>query len=71
MEVRNRFKGLELIECLENLGRCSGHCTGEKDQDHTPTKKCEKAKKMAVSGGLTNSCEKQQKAKENRKDQPI
>ena len=35
----------------------SWHCTGDRDQDHPMEKKCKKSK-MAVWGGLTNSCEK-------------
>ena len=34
-----------------------GHCTGDKDQDHPPKKEMQKSK-MAVWGGVTNSCEK-------------
>ena len=33
------------------------HCTGDKDQDHPHGKVMQKSK-MAVWGGLTNSCEK-------------
>ena len=36
------------------------HCTGDKDQDHPKKKKS----KMAVWGGLTNSCEKKRREKE-------
>ena len=35
----------------------SWHCTGDRDQDHPHGKEMEKSK-MAVLGGLTNSCEK-------------
>ena len=35
----------------------SWHCTGDRDQDHLHGKEIQKSK-MAVSGGLTNSCEK-------------
>ena len=34
-----------------------GHCTGDRDQDHPHGKEMLKSK-MAVSGGLTYSCEK-------------
>ena len=47
VEGTNRFKGLDLIECLMNYGRrCGGswHCTGGSDQDHPQEKKCKKAK---------------------------
>ena len=33
------------------------HCTGDRDQDHPQEKEMQKSK-MAVWGGLTNSCEK-------------
>ena len=55
VEVTNRFKGLDLIECLMNYG----HCTGDRDQDHPQGKEMQKSK-MAVSGGLTNSCERRE-----------
>ena len=58
VEVRNRFKGLDLIECLVNYGwRGSWHCTGDRDKDHPQEKEMQKGK-MAVWGGLTNSYEK-------------
>ena len=34
VEVRNRFKGLYLIEYQKTMDRDSGHCTGGSDQDH-------------------------------------
>ena len=34
VEVGNRFKGLDLIECLKNYG----NCTGDSDQDHLQEK---------------------------------
>ena len=46
------------------------HCTGDRDQDHPHGKEIQKSK-MAVWGGLTNSCEKKEekrKAEEKRKD---
>ena len=33
------------------------HCTGDRNQDHPQEKEMQKSK-MAVWGGLTNSCEK-------------
>ena len=47
----------------------SRHCRGERGQDHSHAKEMQKSK-MAVWGGLTNSCEKEEKrkAKEKRKD---
>ena len=44
----------------------SWHCTGDRDQDHPQEKEMQKSK-MAVWGGLTNSCaEEKQKAKEKK-----
>ena len=37
----------------------SWHCTGDKNQDHLQEKEVQKSK-MAVWGGLTNSCEKRE-----------
>ena len=37
----------------------SWHCTGSRDQDHPQEKEMQKSK-MAVWGGLTNSCDKKQ-----------
>ena len=34
VEVTNRFKGLDLIECQWTTDRGSSHCTGGSDQDH-------------------------------------
>ena len=38
----------------------SWHCTGDREQDHPQEKEMQKSK-MAVSGGLTNSCKKRSK----------
>ena len=54
VEVRNRFKGLDLID------------RGDRDQDHPHGKEMQKSK-MAVWGGLTNSCEKKRGKKQRRK----
>ena len=69
VEVRNRFKGLDLIECLMNYGQRFVTCTGDRDQDHPQEKEMQKSK-MAVWGGPTNSCEKKRSEKK-RKDIPI
>ena len=67
VEVRNRFKGLDLIECLMNYGL--RFVTLYRRQGSRPSPRKRNAKrKMAVWGGLTNSCEKKRKAKEKRKD---
>ena len=48
MEVRNRFKGLDLIdECLMNYGRRFLTFTGDRDQDHPQENEMQKSK-MAV-----------------------
>ena len=44
----------------------SWHCTGDRDQDH-PQEKEKQKNKMAVWGGLTNSCEKKGSEKQRRK----
>ena len=44
----------------------SWHCTGDRDQDHTQEKEMQKSK-MAVWGGLMNSCEKKRSEKQRRK----
>ena len=69
MEVTNRFKGLDLIECLKNYGLRFLTLSGDRDQDHPQEKEMQKGK-MIVSGGLTNSGEKKRevKGKEKRND---
>ena len=44
------------------MDRGSWHCTGDRDQDHPHGKEMQKSK-MAVWGGLTNSCEKKRSEK--------
>ena len=44
----------------------SGLCTGDRDQDHPHGKEMEESK-MAVWGGLTNSCEKKTSKNQKRK----
>ena len=65
-EVRNRFKGLDLIECLRNYGW--RFMTLYRRQGSKPSlrKRIQKSK-MAVWGGLTNSCEKKRREKQRRK----
>ena len=48
------------------MDRGSWHCTGDRDQDHPQEKEMQKGK-MAVWGGLTNSCEKKRSEKQRRK----
>ena len=68
VEVRNRFKGLDLIDRvpdeLWNEVRDRGQETGIKTI--AMEKKCRK-RKIAVWGGLTNSCEKKRSEKPRRK----
>ena len=47
-------------------GGGSLHCTGDRDQDLPHGKQMQKSK-MAVLGGLTNSCEKKRSEKQRRK----
>ena len=53
VEVRNRFKGLDLIEFLMNYGMRFMTLYRRQDQDHSHRKEMQK-NKMAVWGGLTN-----------------
>ena len=68
MEVRNRFKGLDLIDksAWRTMDWGSWHCTRDRDQDDPHGKEMKKSK-MAVWGGLKNSCEKKRSEKQRRK----
>ena len=66
VEVRNRFKGLDLIECLKSYGWKLVTCRGGRDQENSQEKQMQKGK-MAVSGGLTNSYEKKRSKRQRRK----
>ena len=48
----------------------SWHCMGDRDQDHPQEKEMQKSK-MAVWGGLKNSCEKKRSEKQRRKIYPF
>ena len=65
VEVRNRFKGLDLIECLMNYGM--RFVTSYRRQVSRPSPWKRNAKKQNVWGGLTNSCEKKRSEKQRRK----
>ena len=68
--VRNRFKGLDLIDRVPDELWMEVHdIVQEAGTKSTPKKEMQKSK-MAVWGGLTNSCERKRsrKAKEKRKD---
>ena len=54
IEVTNKFKGLDLIECVKNYGPRFMTWYRESDQDHPQEKEMQKGK-MVVSGRLTNS----------------
>ena len=48
------------------MDRVSWHCRGDRDQDHPQEKEMQESK-MAIWGGLTNSCEKKRSKKQKRK----
>ena len=67
VQVRNRFKGLDLIDRVpDELWNEVRDTTRDRDQDHAHGKEMQKSK-MAVWGGLTNSCEKKRSEKQRRK----
>ena len=66
MEVRNRFKGLDLIEHLMNYGWRFMILYRRQGSRHPHGKEMQ-ISKMAVWGGLTNSCEKNRSEKQRRK----
>ena len=68
VEVRNRFRGLDLIDRSAWWAMEWGlwHCTGDRDQDYLHGQEVQKSK-MAVWRGLTNSCEKKNSEKQRRK----
>ena len=71
MEVTNRFKGLDLIECLKNYGQSFVTLYRGNDQDHSQEKEMQKGKTV-VWQGLTNSWEKKRNERqEKRKDIPF
>ena len=67
VEERNRFKGLDLIDRVsDELWMEVCDIVQETGQDHPHGKEMQKSK-MAVWGGLTNSCEKKRSEKQRRK----
>ena len=68
MEVRNRFKGLDLVDKVPDELWMEVHvdCTGDRFQDHPHGKEMQKSK-MAIWGGLANSCVKKRSEKQRRK----
>ena len=68
VEVRNRFKGLDLIDIvLMNYGMRFMTLYRRQGSRPSPWKRTAKKSKMAVWGGLTNSCEKKRSEKQRRK----
>ena len=66
VEVTNRFKGLDLIDCLKNYEWRI--ITPYRRQESRPSHGKEMQKsKMAVWGGRTNSCEKKRSEKQRQK----
>ena len=66
VEVRNRFKGLDLIDSMPDELWMEVCDIVQETGIKTITKK-KKCKKMGVWGGLTNSCEKKRSEKQRRK----
>ena len=68
VEVRNRFKGLDLIDTVADALWMEVHDIVEETRIKTilMEKKCKK-RKMAVRGGHKNSCEKKRSEKQRRK----
>ena len=66
VEVRNRFMGLDLIECLMNYGLRFVTLYRRQGSRPSPWKEMQKSK-MSVWRGLTNSCEKKRSKKQRRK----
>ena len=68
MEVRNRFKGLDLINRVPDELWTEVHDIVQETGIKIILKKKEMQKsKMAVWGGLTNSCEKKRSERQKRK----
>ena len=69
MEVRNRFKGLDLIDRVpDELWNEFHDIVQETGIKTIPMeKKCKKKNKMAVWGDLINSCEKKRSEKQRTK----
>ena len=68
VEVRNRFKGLDLIDRVpDELWTEIRDIVQETGIKTIPVKKKMQKRKMAVWGGLTNSCEKKRSEKQRRK----
>ena len=66
VEGTDRFKGLDLIECLKNYGWRFVTLYRRQWSDHPQEKEMQKGK-MIAWGGLTNSCEKKRSERQRRK----
>ena len=72
VEVRNRFKGLDLIECLMNCGQRFVTLYRRQGSRPSPRKKMKKAKWLSEEAFYNWLWkEEKQKTKEKRKDIPI
>ena len=67
MEVRNRFKGLDLIDRVPDEGTEVHDIVQETGIKTIPMEKKLKKSKRAFWGGLTNSCEKKRSEKQRGK----
>ena len=67
VEVMNRFKGLDLVDRVPEELWMEVHDIVQKTGIKTICKKKMQKSKMAVWGGLTNSCEKKRNEKQRRK----
>ena len=67
VEVRNRFKGLDLIDSAwRTMDGSSWHCTGNRDQEHPQEKKYKKAKWLSEEA-LQIAVKKRRSEKQRRK----
>ena len=72
VEMRNRFKGLDLIECLMNYGqRFVTFYRRQGSRSPPRKKKCKNEKLLFEEALQVAEKRRQQKEKENRKDIPI
>ena len=67
VEVRNRFKGLDLIQCLMNYGWRFVTLYRRQGSRPSPWKRNAK-KQYGCLAGITNSCEKKRSKKQRRKE---
>ena len=68
--MTNRFKGLELIECLKNYGKRFITLYRRWDQNH-PQEKERQEGEMAIWGGLTNTWEEKRSERQRREGKYI